>query len=88
MNKVLLTDYPICIGCHLQKEKKIAREYVEAERDLVRFPKRTDGSAKEIWEERLRNGVKMQADVYGLDAKVGREGKWREESRRIDWQGV
>ena len=88
LNKVLLRDHPICIGCHLLKEKKIARQYVDAEWDLVRSPKGADGSPKDIYEVRLRNGVKMQADVYGLDAKVGREGKWREESTRIDWQDV
>ena len=54
----------------------------------MRSPKGTGGSPKDIYEARLRNGVKMQADVYGLDAKVGREGKWREESTRIDWQDV
>lgn len=85
---MLLRDHPICIGCHLLKEKNIAQQYVDAEWDLVRSPKGTDGSPKDIYEARLRNGVKMQADVYGLDAKVGREGKWREESRRIDWQDV
>ena len=82
---MLLRDHPICIGCHLLKEKKIAQKYVDAEWDLVRSPKGTDRSPKDIWEARLRNGVKMQADVYGLDAKVGREGRWREESRRVDY---
>ncbi|KAF6218738.1 hypothetical protein HO133_005280 [Letharia lupina] len=89
MNKVLLTDYPpVCIKCHLQKEKMLCRQYVDAERDLVRFAERRDGSPKEIWEERLRNGVRMQADVYELDGKVGREGAWREDTRRFDWRRV
>lgn len=85
MNKVLLKDYPICIACHLQKEKNICRQYVNAERDLVRLAERKGGSPKEVWKARLLNGAKMTADVCKLDAKVGREGSWREESRRVDW---
>lgn len=88
INKVLLRDYPVCIACHLQKEKNLCRQHVDAERDLVRFAQRWDASPKETWEARLRNGVKMQAEVLGLDAKVGREGAWREEARRWDWRSV
>lgn len=75
LNKVFLRDHPICIACHHQKEKQIAKQYVDREREFVRNANPFGGeSAKDIWEKRLRNGVKMQADVLRLDAKVGREG--------------
>ncbi len=71
----------------MQKEKTLCRQLVDAERDL-RFAGRWDASPKETWEARLRNGVKMQAEVLGLDKKVGREGAWREEARRWEWRSV
>ena len=85
MNKVLLTDYPICSACHIQKERNICREYINAEMDLVRFPKRRVGSPKTVWEARLLNGKKMMADVGTLDVMIGRKKEWREEVRRADW---
>ena len=81
MNKVLLTAHPICVDCHIQKEKNLCRQYVDEERNLVRLVERKNETPKEIWEARLVKGVKMQADVYELDRKVGREGAWREKSR-------
>lgn len=66
----------------------MCRGYVDWERDLVRFPEGRDGTPKEIWEARLRNGVKMQNGVRELDVEVGREGAWREEAKRLDWRGV
>ena len=83
MNKVLLRDHPICSSCHLQKEKNICREYINAEIDLVRFPKRRVRSPKEVWEARLLNGKKMMADVGTLDVMIGRKKEWREEVRHI-----
>ena len=89
MNKVLLKDYPVCIACHLEKEKKLCRQHLDAERGLVRVAAgRWDTPHKETWEARLKKGIKMQAEVLDLDAKVGREGAWREESRRWDWRSV
>ena len=85
MNKVLLRDHPICTACHLQKEKNICREYVNAEIDLVRFPMRRVGSPKEVWEARLLSGEKMMAAVGRLDVMIGRKKEWREEVRRADW---
>lgn len=85
MNKVLLKDYPpLCVECHIEKEKNLCKQYVNEERDLVRFAERKSGTPKEIWEARLVKGVKMQADVCELDRKVGREGSWREKSKLID----
>lgn len=79
LNKVLLPDHPICVACHLLREKKLARQYVDAEREFVKYRRPEDGTAKEVWEARLRNGVRMQAEIYRLDAEIGREGAWREE---------
>lgn len=88
LNKVFLKDHPICIRCHFQKERELCGQYIDAEKDLVRFAERKDGSPKDVWEARLRNGVKMQAEVCELDGKIGREGKWREETTRPDWRRV
>ncbi|CAF9937795.1 hypothetical protein IMSHALPRED_000548 [Imshaugia aleurites] len=85
LNKVFLKDRPICIACHLQKEQKLCGRWVDAERELVRFPQSRDG--KGVWEERLRYGVRMQAEVCGLDGKVGREGGWREETGEVEGRG-
>ena len=76
LNKVFLSYHPICKDCHLQKEKKVAKQYIDGEMFSVRLSKLTkEKPAKEIWESRLRTGVKMQAAIYRLDEKVGREGE-------------
>ena len=56
---------------------------MDAERDLVRSAERRDGSPREVWERRVRSGVKMQSEVCELDRKVGREGAWRERGGEV-----